>query len=274
MYLNRCLLLISLGLCWFGARASAVMFASTGDPAFNTTPPEGAYANSGWQYQGQWMAFVGMPIAPQHFITSAHISGSVGGKFTYQGVEYTTDGFTDVPNTDLRIWHVTERFPNYAPLYRGNDESNKEFVIFGRGKQRGNEIPGNGWYWGTSDGVLRWGTNRVTNVDSGFLYATFDKGASVNEAILAEGDSGGGVFIKDLDGVWKLAGVNYYISGPFKLTLDTPDDHHFHAALYERSGLFEQQPDNRYVPTTGPSLLIITRISTHLDIIRQITGLP
>src|SRR5438445_814414 len=51
--------------------ASAVIFVSTGDPAFNTTAPTGEYAGSGWDLQGTWLTdFLGTPIAPQYFITA------------------------------------------------------------------------------------------------------------------------------------------------------------------------------------------------------------
>lgn len=47
--------------------ASAVIFHATDDPAHNTTPPEGEWADSGWQWQGDWRGFVGTPIPPTGF---------------------------------------------------------------------------------------------------------------------------------------------------------------------------------------------------------------
>src|SRR2546425_3474792 len=82
-------ILLYLVLC-LASRAMAVLFYSTSDPAHNTTAPTGALTNSGWQYQGTWGAFLGTPIAPKYFLTAAHIGGSVGDKFSFRCVDYTT----------------------------------------------------------------------------------------------------------------------------------------------------------------------------------------
>src|SRR5215208_2053321 len=101
--------------------ARAVIFASTGDPTFNTTEPTGQYAGSGWQFEGQWNGFIGTPIAPDYFIAASHIGGQVGGTFIFQGLPYTTDNTFNIPSTDLQLWHVVSTFPSYAPLYRDSD---------------------------------------------------------------------------------------------------------------------------------------------------------
>ena len=53
----------------------AVIFVESGDPAYHTTTPGD---NSGWQYEGQFSYFLGVPIGPYHFITAKHIGGTVG----------------------------------------------------------------------------------------------------------------------------------------------------------------------------------------------------
>src|SRR4051812_9505377 len=83
----------------------------------NTSPPTGALANAGWQYEGGWGLFLGTPIAPHYFITAEHVGGFVGLPFLSQGNTYNTTAFYDTPNADLRIWKVAETFPTYAPLY-------------------------------------------------------------------------------------------------------------------------------------------------------------
>jgi hypothetical protein len=114
------LMLLALG---FAAQTSrAVMLFGSGDPSYNTTPPAGALANSGWQYQGQWGGVLGTPIAPQYFIAAHHVGGSVGQSFTFNGAAYTTTAFWDDTNSDLRVWKVSGTFPTYAPLYTTSDE--------------------------------------------------------------------------------------------------------------------------------------------------------
>jgi len=106
--------------------------------------------------------------------------------------------------TDLRIWQVDRDLPQYAPIYRGNDEVGQSLVVIGRGTQRGSAVMVNGqpqgWYWGAADGVQRWGENTVASAGTipGYwqmISATFDANAGVDEAHLSSGDSGGGVFI-------------------------------------------------------------------------------
>ena len=260
------------------ASARAVVFFSTGDISYNTQAPTGTYLNSGWQYEGRMGEFLGTVIGPQFFITAEHIGGSVGAQFFFNNQTYTTDAFYDDPNSDLRIWHVTTTFPTYALLYKKSDEIGKELVLFGRGPARGAEIVGKGWLWGTTNQEQRWGTNVVTNIaNAGTPYgqmveATFDPNPALpNEAMLSVGDSGGGLFIKDTDGVWKLAGVNFAVSGPYK---NPNTGATFNASLYNQNGYDGQQFNGSYAPETGPGSLYATRISANLDFIHQVTGMP
>lgn len=257
--------------------ARAVIFASTADPMFNTTAPSGSYAGSGWEFQGQYQDFTGIPIAPQYFITAKHFVVPNGTPLIYLGQSYATDAVFDAPDSDLRIWHVTTPFPSHAPLYTRGDEIGKELVVFGRGLERGVEIAGKGWLWGTMLPALRWGTNTVSgvvNAGAGFgslIEAKFDIGASANEATLTVRDSGGGVFIKDTDGVWKLAGVNFAVSGPYKASAgDTP----FNAALYDQSAYLAEQFDGSFASASGPGSFYATRISANMPFIQQVTGVP
>src|SRR5262245_56014849 len=102
------------------AEAHALVFYSTGDPNFNTTPPTGSLSDSGWQWQGAWGGFLGTPIAPHHFLTASHVGGSTNQLFRLNGVDYRTIAMFDDPETDLRIWQVDGTFPSFAPLYRGS----------------------------------------------------------------------------------------------------------------------------------------------------------
>ena len=202
--------------------ARGVILLGTGDPEANTTPPTGALAGSGWQYQGLFGAFLGTPIAPQFFITAKHVAFS-SSTFFYNGTTYNLVQLYNDPFSDLSIWQVAGTFPSTAPLYTGVNETGQPLVVIGRGTQRGGEVFRNGelrgWFWGAGDGRVRWGQNVVTEIVSGgplnqFVYSTFDNNGFANEAHLSSGDSGGAVFIQD-GGVWKLVGINYAVDGPF-----------------------------------------------------------
>ena len=172
-------------------------------PTRNTTAPTGTLANSGWQYQGQFGAFLGTPIAPQYFITAQHIGGAPS--ITYQGTTYNIDGsfngvgYVNGPGSDLRIWKIQGTFPSAAPLWDpavDGGEIGQMLVVFGRGTARGasvygrfagpprdgsdpKPIPGpggnvkprdmelKGWQWGAFDSVQAWGTNNVDGLFNG-----------------------------------------------------------------------------------------------------------
>jgi hypothetical protein len=260
--------------------ARAVLFDSTNDPSFNTTAPGGALAGSGWQYQGSFGGFLATPIAPNYFLAAKHIGGSVGDTFSFSGNVYVTDAVTDSSNSDLRLWHVTTSFSTYAPLYTGTDVIGKNLVVFGRGNPRGADVlqGGNlvGWMWGSGANDQRWGTNTVTgrpDLGASFgttIYATFDHGASATEATLSAGDSSGGVFIQDpADNVWKLAGINLGVDGPF--ATDASGGGAFNAALFDMRGYFLQTTGGIYSPVVGaspvPSGFYATEISSNLPFI-------
>ena len=225
--------------------ARAVILTGTADPAANTTPPTGALAGSGWQYEGLFGAFLGTAIGPHHFLTAKHI-GVASNIFVYQGLNYSVTRWFDDPESDLRMFEVAETLPSYAPLYSRSDEQGQNSVVIGRGTQRGDPIYSgntlNGWNWGPGDGVQRWGENQISRASFARLYATFDQGAGANEADLSSGDSGGAVFINDA-GVWKLAGINSQVDGPFSVTPGGPT---FVAAICDARGLY------------GPSGLLVT----------------
>src|SRR5438270_4541659 len=218
--------------------ARAVILYSTGDPSTNTTPPTGALANSGWQYEGSFGSFLGTPIGPHHFVTVQHI-GIQSNIFTYQGATYSILNWFDDSASDLRIFEVAETFPAYAPLYTLTNEVGQTLIVIGRGTQRGDPIFLNnaqiGWGWGAGDGVERWGQNLVASIQENFLYATFDQSGIANEAHLSAGDSGGAVFLTDA-GTWKLAGINYAVDGPYHFS---PGDAGFLGALFETRGLYD-----------------------------------
>ena len=262
----------------FGATsAEAIILLRTADPTANTTQPTGNLSGSGWDYEGIFGAFVGTAIAPHFFITAQHI-GVQSDTFVYRGLNYTIAGWFDDPNSDLRIFRVSETFPAYAPLYTRGDEIGHHLVVFGRGTQRGDNVlyQGNlrGWYWGGSDTVQRWGENAVSDTANfgsslgDMLYALFDQNAYLNEAHLSSGDSGGAVFLDD-GGVWKLGGINYGVDGPF---FTSPGSDSFIAALFDMRGFYGINNVLISGPTPVPSGFYATRISSRRTWIQTVIG--
>jgi len=309
--------LVLVAFCLATQTCRAVILFGSGDPTYNTTPPTGALANSGWQYEGQWGGFLGTPIAPQYFIAAHHVGGAVGQTFTYHGVGYVTTAYWDDPNSDLRIWKIGGTFPSYAPLYTTNDEVGKTLVDIGRGTQRGNpvvvteaqtvyttnvvdlkqlgiskkaaqaefpeatfkgqimtvvtsEVVTNevlkGWQDGPGDGVVRWGQNQVCSA-GGFLMAAFTGTNGPNEGYLSSGDSSGAVFIPDNTGVWKLAGINYGIQGPFATDPNSPA---FYGAMIDVDGLFVGGAPMPNDGVTRPTIYCATRISPRVSWIQSV----
>jgi hypothetical protein len=273
--MNRLAVIFATGL--LAVPGQAVIFQSTGDPTFNTTAPGGVLLDSGWQLQGEWLGFLGTPIAPNFFLTAKHVGGGIGQTFTFQGTPYVTYAVFNDPASDLALWRVTTPFPTYAPLYVGSGELGQDLVVFGRGTQRGAALGSSGWAWGAGDGVMRWGTNTVSAIVSGgagagpLLAAEFNLGASVNEAHLSIGDSGGAVFIKDTDSIWKLAGINYAVDGPYSTT---PSPGGLNAALHDQSGYFVESSPGVWTPATGPGRFYATRVSSNLGFISSVAGVP
>jgi hypothetical protein len=273
---------IFFGMLFVGeAHVHAVIFKSTGDPGYNTNAPTGSLTNSGWQYEGYWGSYLGTPIAPCYFVAAKHVGGNIGDTFVLNGFSYTTVATFSSPNSDLLVWQVDQTFPIYAPLYTNSNEISQHCVMFGRGTQRGAPVildKTNGWQWGTSDGVERWGENTVaTNVNGGaglgqLLKANFDRNGNSNECHLSVGDSSGAMFITN-GGVWKLAGINYAVDGYFSFTGSDTD--RFDAAMMDVGGLYVGSDADGWTFFTNqatdiPSGFYCTRISANIAWINSV----
>jgi len=266
----------------------AVLFEATGDPSYNTNAPTGSLTNSGWQYEGQWNSWLGTPIAPTFFLTAHHINGNVGDSFILDGFTYTTVAVFDDLESDLRIWQVAETFPCYAPLYTNSSEMGNICMVIGRGTDRGGAVlvnsTTNGWQWGNTNNIERWGENSVSGVITGavnyptaqFLYATFQRNGMTNECDLSYNDSGGGMFIQDggSTGTWKLAGIHYSVDGPFSFNGTTNTQ--FNGALVDWRGLYFLNETNGWtlVPTNNPVAVpghfYSTRVSARISWINSV----
>ncbi len=260
---------------WLAASnaARAVVFIDTGNPQVNTGTPGD---NSGWQYSGKFRTYLGVPIGPHHFITATHIAGVVGNTLDLHGDLYTTIGFQDIPGTDLRVWEVNHAkpFATWAPLSSGVADIGAVATVFGRGRPRGSEvfvgIEPKGWAWSNHDNVKRWGRNVIDGIYDGgedygeLIYAEFNNPGIAHECHLSGGDSGGGVFVLE-DGLWRLAGINLSVDGPFRKSASDPV---FSATLYDMGGL-EVRVDDVWEPISEevediPSRFYSSRIAASL----------
>jgi hypothetical protein len=94
------------------------------------------------------------------------------------------------------------------------------------------------------------------------LYATFDQNALAEEAHLSSGDSGGAVFLND-GGIWKLAGINTDVDGPF---YSGPGGNGpFISALFDERGRYSAEGTLIDGGAAVPSGFYSSRISSRLN---------
>jgi hypothetical protein len=235
-------ILTMLAVFAIGSPAGAVMVFN--NPSGNTD----GTGVGGWQYVGSFASAGGVAIAPHHFLATQHQAGSVGGVFNLNGTAYLTVGYTDIPDTDLRLWQVAGTLNAYTELYRTSAVGQPTNII-GQGIHTlGSEvdvIPGpgsNGWRWGATSGKS-WGVNTIDSAviaANGYRLIQFDFDPAAGEATYGAGDSGGGVFVND-NGTWKLAGLSYAVESQYSTTnTGTPETNPdaFRGAVYDGSGLY------------------------------------
>ncbi len=280
MRASHSIAILLASLFFTGLPAVAVNFLDSADPAHNTSTPGD---NSGWQFQGKFQVYLGVPISPYHFITAAHIGGAVGDILDFHGESYTTIAAHPVAGTDLMIWEVdhVNPFPTYAALSSGAADIGAVATVIGRGKPRGAEVflgtDLKGWNSGTSDGVQRWGRNIIkgetNDVLGKLLYGDFDNPGIPDECHLSVGDSGGGLWVLE-DGLWRLAGINYAVDGPFRLPPAGAEMRD--ASLFDAGGL-EYKDSGAWILLTdnvmnNPVTFYCSRISAYQSEIRAIIG--
>jgi hypothetical protein len=277
--------------------ARALVFTDTASTTYNTTAPGGTLANSGWQYEGDFVGYLATPIGPHNFVSAKHLNVGAGGALNLNGVSYVADG-NPTDFGDLRVYHTADTIPSYAPLYSTSDEVGKTIVDIGRGTPRGTAVLVNGsekgWLFGPHDGVQRWGENVISGIasqvtvgDNRVLSFEFNKNGGDkidgNEAGLTDGDSGGGAFI-NINGEWRLAGINYGVSGHYDYDKNgAPAGTPFLGSLYDTGGLWNvgdtsTTSDDRFVLDTPlddePYNSYLSRISQSYSGIYALLNLP
>lgn len=254
---------------------NSIVFYSTDDQFHHITAPIGELVNSGWDLQGKWGEFTGIPIASQFFITVQH--AGLYDAFLLNGISYSVQLFVDDWQSDLRIVKINETFPKFAELYEGQDEKGKNIIVFGRGVSRGSDVVVNnklkGWTWNNYGENLRWGENTVDNIIITYsgvdvLKMAFDPQKSMDVISFSRGDSGGGTFIKQ-DNIYKLAGINYVADGPY--SYNNLGDNVLAGSIFDETELYKY--DNTgwskiTAPSIGASYSI--RISFRINWIRRV----
>lgn len=201
--------LLLFGLCYSG----------TIDP--NTPDHEYlSYANkyecvgeiSGLSFGGKGFYGSAIAIDDHHILTSAHIVQNYahchleiqGKKFNIVDILIHKDFDPKKGTNDIAIGYSDKPFnlKNYPSLYLGNNELNQECVICGYGFT-GTFSTGAIRY----DGKRRAGLNIIDDIRLDSLICTvssdLDKSKTPLEFFIANGDSGGALFIND-----ELAGIN------------------------------------------------------------------
>jgi hypothetical protein len=248
---SSCLVVAAAALILAPLSSHALILFGSQDPDFNTTPPTGEYANSGWDMEGQWLAVMGTPVSPRYFVAAKHVGGWVGASFKFRNVTYTTIARIDHPTDDLTLWKINGTFPTFARIYQGTNVTGLTAAVFGRGSMATNavytiapktgEYGLRGWYVGSIDGRMRWGLSKsVSLTDDGTeIVMSFDQDSGPNQCIAEFGDSSGGIFLKQ-EGQWKIAGLINATDGLFSLATNGP---YFQAALFDLRGVY--YPDLR-----------------------------
>ncbi len=203
--------------------AQAVII-ETGDGTGNTTAPPD---DPGWANLATRANLTAVYLGRRWVLTANHVGAGdvvLDGQ-TYSPVPGSAVQFEnpDTSQADLMVFKVFGdpglprlEIPSSPPVVGDS------LIAVGNGLNRGAAttfMELGGYEWGVGDAV-RWGTNIVSEIDIlvGTTYsfaATFtdplDPSATSDEAAGANGDSGGGVFIKT-GGEWYLAGTIFSIS--------------------------------------------------------------
>ena len=203
--------------------AQAVII-ETGDGTGNVTAPPD---DPGWANLGTRGSTTAVYLGRRWVLTANHVGA---GDVVFEGQTYSpVPGSAirfenpDTSQADLMVFKIFGdpglprlNIPSFPPVV------GDPLTAIGNGRNRGSATTfmGLGGYdWGSGNS-MRWGTNLVSEIDllvdtTNSFAATFtdplDPSATVDEAAGANGDSGGGFFIK-VGGDWYLAGTLFAIS--------------------------------------------------------------
>jgi hypothetical protein len=185
-------------------------------------------------------------IGNRWFLTARHFYLDVGHTMSLEDGSTFTITETHSPNIggdliDLKLVRVAEETDFWYDIYDPPSLyifPGTSLIVAGTGYDGETGIIGSGenansyFLWDENDPATardwRWGTNQVdghglypyANYLSDCIQMNFDYGETEYESGVANGDSGGGVFAKNDDGEWNLAGITTYV-GARKAIYDT-----------------------------------------------------
>ncbi|MGB2822944.1 MAG: hypothetical protein WBF17_18320 [Phycisphaerae bacterium] len=203
--------------------------------------PNSPWYGMNWDYVYQTGAGTSVAVGYFTLLTAMHYPIDNGALFGINGDEFEvvrqelppTDVGTVLP-PDLRILRLRNNtdpmrpLPGFYELFTGHLDTDLDgnMVIVGTGFS--GQVPTRFFYREDREDpstrrAKRWGTNGLTRLatkeDPAGRFSTrcfsmaFERGTTPHESGFGDGDSGGGVFAKDPNGEWQLAGVNLYREG-------------------------------------------------------------
>jgi hypothetical protein len=197
----KCALVVGFVLLYLNVQTSAIILHS------ETTPPPDWSDHPAQTCIGRWGTNAScVVIGPNVIITTCHQNGYNAGAtapVVINGKNYTVkDVYVPPVGSDIRICSLNNaNFTNYAGVYTADDELNKQIVIGGYGKGRGDDLYSKnkiyGYSWAPEGNTnLRWAQNHIHMIMDSFLVFDFDgpghSTAAPYEGTAAEYDSGGG----------------------------------------------------------------------------------
>lgn len=220
----RAVVIVSLLLsCWVSIPAYAVLLGE-GDGTRNATAPAD---DPGWNNVGKKNLNTVVYLGNGWILTASHVNAgptTLGGS-TYQVIPNSVVDFAHwtnpPPSNDLELYRVHPQ-PSLPPVMLAPETTapaGTEVIMIGHGHDRGDPITVNGingFRWIPETNPKRWGTNRIYDVTPTSFSTLFDPpGAGTpDECQAAVHDSGGGVFYRDTDGMWVLAGIMQSVGWP------------------------------------------------------------
>jgi len=180
-------------------------------------PPDGLVGR--WGSSGSCVV-----VHPDWVIASIHQGGGVGTTVQIAGVSYKVAEVRD-SSYDLRLARLVgldgkpANLSDYADLsWETTSLVSRDIVMGGFGKGRGSELTAfaipYGYTWsGSSNSILRWGSNIIDAVYGSILVVDFDAlgdaDATMCEGANAAWDSGGGWFVwNETTGRWEVVGLS------------------------------------------------------------------
>jgi hypothetical protein len=214
--------LICAALCLGFALPAGAVLIDSGDGSGNTSAPPD---DPGWDYVTVSAGVSAVYLGNGWVVTANHVAAGdvVLGGITYPDVPGSKIQISDGMGTfaDIAVFRI-DPYPAW-PLLPISSDSNivdEQVIMIGQGRDRGASQsacvpPKNGYLWAGTQ-TKRWGENVVdayaTVLDTSSFYTEFSKTGLTHEAQAANGDSGGGVFVKN-GSSWELAGLMFAIAG-------------------------------------------------------------